>query len=29
MKWLKADPAIAGVTMAEKLIDFIDQHIEI
>jgi hypothetical protein len=29
IKWLKTDPAIAGVTTAERLIDFIDQHIEI
>jgi len=29
IKWLRADPAIAGSTTAERLIDFIDQHIEI
>jgi len=29
IKWLRSDPAVAGDTMAEKLIDFIDQHIEI
>lgn len=29
IKWLRSDPAIAGTTTAEKLIDFIDQHIEI
>lgn len=29
VKWLRSDPAIAGTTTAEKLIDFIDQHIEI
>ena len=29
IKWLKADPAVAGVTTAERIIDFIDQHIEI
>lgn len=29
IKWLRSDPSIVGVTTAEKLIDFIDQHIEI
>lgn len=29
IKWLRSDPAVAGDTLAEKLIDFIDQHIEI
>lgn len=29
IKWLRTDPAIAGSTTAERLIDFIDQHIEI
>lgn len=29
IRWLRNDPAIAGNTTAEKLIDFIDQHIEI
>lgn len=29
VKWLRSDPAIVGTTTAEKLIDFIDQHIEI
>lgn len=29
IKWLRSDPAIVGTTTAEKLIDFIDQHIEI
>lgn len=29
IKWLRSDPAVAGTTTAEKLIDFIDQHIEI
>jgi ParB/RepB/Spo0J family partition protein len=29
IKWLRNDPAVAGNTTAEKLIDFIDQHIEI
>lgn len=29
IKWLKSDPAIVGSTTAEKLIDFINQHIEI
>lgn len=29
IRWLRNDPAIAGTTTAEKLIDFIDQHIEI
>lgn len=29
IKWLRSDPAISGITTAEKLIDFIDQHIEI
>lgn len=29
VKWLRTDPAIAGSTTAERLIDFIDQHIEI
>lgn len=29
IRWLRNDPAIEGNTTAEKLIDFIDQHIEI
>jgi hypothetical protein len=29
IKWLRSDPAVAGTTTAEKIIDFIDQHIEI
>lgn len=29
IKWLRSDPSIVGTTTAEKLIDFIDQHIEI
>ena len=29
VRWLRNDPAIAGNTTAEKLIDFVDQHIEI
>lgn len=29
IKWLKSDPAVVGTTTAEKLIDFINQHIEI
>jgi hypothetical protein len=29
IKWLRSDPAVVGNTTAEKLIDFIDQHIEI
>jgi hypothetical protein len=29
IKWLKNDPGVAGVTTAERLIDFIDQHIEV
>lgn len=29
IKWLRSDAAIVGTTTAEKLIDFIDQHIEI
>lgn len=29
IRWLRNDPAIEGSTTAEKLIDFIDQHIEI
>jgi hypothetical protein len=29
IKWLRSDPAIVGTTTAEKLIDFINQHIEI
>jgi ParB/RepB/Spo0J family partition protein len=29
IKWLRTDPAVAGTTTAEKIIDFIDQHIEI
>lgn len=29
VKWLRSDPAIVGTTTAEKLIDFINQHIEI
>lgn len=29
VRWLRNDPAIAGNTTAEKLIDFLDQHIEI
>lgn len=29
VKWLKSDPAVVGTTTAEKLIDFINQHIEI
>lgn len=29
IKWLRSDPAVAGTTTAERLIDFIDQHIEI
>lgn len=29
IKWLRSDPAIAGTTTAEKLIDFINQHIEV
>lgn len=29
IKWLKSDPAVVGSTTAEKLIDFINQHIEI
>lgn len=29
IKWLRSDPAVVGTTTAEKLIDFIDQHIEI
>jgi ParB family chromosome partitioning protein len=29
IKWLRNDPAVAGNTVAEKLIDFIDQHIEV
>jgi ParB/RepB/Spo0J family partition protein len=29
VKWLRSDPAIVGSTTAEKLIDFINQHIEV
>lgn len=29
IKWLRSDSAVVGTTTAEKLIDFIDQHIEI
>jgi ParB family chromosome partitioning protein len=29
IRWLRNDPAVAGNTTAEKLIDFIDQHIEV
>jgi hypothetical protein len=29
IRWLRNDPAIVGNTTAEKLIDFIDQHIEV
>ena len=29
LKWIKSDPAVVGVTTAEKLIDFINQHIEV
>lgn len=29
IKWLRTDPAVAGTTTAEKIIDFIDQHIEV
>lgn len=29
IKWLRSDPAIVGTTTAEKLIDFINQHIEV
>lgn len=29
IKWLRSDPAVVGTTTAEKLIDFINQHIEI
>jgi len=29
VKWLRSDPAVVGTTTAEKLIDFINQHIEI
>ena len=29
IRWLRNDPAVAGNTTAEKLVDFIDQHIEI
>jgi ParB/RepB/Spo0J family partition protein len=29
IKWLRTDPAVAGTTTAEKIIDFINQHIEI
>lgn len=29
IKWLRSDPAVVGVTTAEKLMDFIGQHTEI
>jgi hypothetical protein len=29
IKWLRSDPAVAGTTTAERIIDFIDQHIEL
>ena len=29
LKWIKSDPAVVGATTAEKLIDFINQHIEV
>jgi ParB/RepB/Spo0J family partition protein len=29
IKWLRSDSAVVGTTTAEKIIDFIDQHIEV